>query len=219
MQVNQAPFQVVQSVVDQRWAFAVRHCPSEQESDEDPPLRPDERAEIFPIDGFLGVYTPEQQQITIFSKGIARAAELLDLEVSDVTMTVRLHEWAHALIHVGLSEQDRLRVTQDESLWPDMLATATASFHRFDRGLHERLAQLLVHHGLRSMRAAATAPEAVAILDRRTRAFERLTQHSPTDYRIDRYLSLGRERIVESIYLLKSGGIVSLAAWDTVVTW
>jgi len=218
-EVSQAPFQVVQAVVGNQWTFPVRHGPSERASDEEPPVRLDERTEIIPIDGLLGLYTPVRQEIIIFSKGVAEVARRLDLRAPDVAFAVRLHEWAHALLHVGLSPDDRSRVTKDESLWPATLATATAQFESLETGLHERLAQLLVHHGLRAMRADAKAPEAQAALDRRAAAFEQLTLRAPGDYQIHRYIQVSQERIVTSIRLLKSRGIVGLMAWDTVVTW
>jgi hypothetical protein len=218
-EVSQPPFQVVEAVVGHRWSFAMRHSPSERASDEEPPVRLDEHADIIPIDGLLGLYAPERQEITIFNQGIVRVAQRLSLSVPDTTFAVRLHEWAHALLHVGLAEEARRRVTQDDSAWPAALAAATAQFLSFESGLHERLAQLLVHHGLQTMRAGAKVPEAQAALDRRAAAFERLTQHAPADYHIHRYLQASSDRIVTSIGLLKSRGIVGLTAWDTVVTW
>jgi hypothetical protein len=218
-EVMKPPFQVVQAVVDHKWTFAVGHCPSELESDEEPPVRLDDRAELIPIDGLLGLYTPERQEIKIFSQGIERTAKLLGLREPDITLVVRLHEWAHALLHVGLLEEDRLRVTRDETLWPGTLAAATAAFHSLEPGLHERLAQLIVHHAMRSLRLAATLPQAQTALDRTAEAFEQLMQHAPSDYRIQKYAHVDREKIVTSIGLLKSRGLVGLATWDTVITW
>jgi len=218
-EVSQPPFQVVEAVVGHQWTFAIRHCPAERASDDEPPLRLDEGGDIIPIDGLLGLYRPERQEVTIFNKGIVKVAELLNLGIADITFVVRLHEWAHALLHVGLPQEARVHVTQDESSWPAALAAATAQFQGLESGLHERLAQLLVHHGLRAMRAAAKAPEAQAALGRRAVAFEQLTKRAPADYHIHRYVPMSSERFVKSIGLLKSGGIVGLTAWDTVVTW
>jgi len=52
-EVWKPPFQIVQSVVDYRWTFPINHCPAELQSDEEPPVRLDERAEIIPIDGVV----------------------------------------------------------------------------------------------------------------------------------------------------------------------
>ena len=166
----------------------------------------------------LGIYTPELQQIKIFNRGIVQVAERLDLRQHDITFVVRLHEWAHALIHVGLPETERLRVEKDETSWPTALASATDAFRRLESGLHERLAQLIVHHGLESLRSAAS-PEAQVALDRITAAFEKLMRHAPIDYRIEKYASVPLKKVVSSIALLKNGGLTGLTAWDTVITW
>jgi hypothetical protein len=44
-------------------------------------------------------------------------------------------------------------------------------------------------------------------------------RHAPCDYRIEKYTSVRREKILTSIALLRSGGLAGLSAWDTVVTW
>jgi hypothetical protein len=218
-EIEKPPSQVVQDIVDHKWTFPVAHYPGEIASDEEPPVRLDERADIIPIDGLLGLYTPSRQEITIFKRGIKDVAKRLSLIERDITRVVRLHEWAHALVHVGLPEAERLRVTRDEALWPETLASVTATFQRQERGLHERLAQLIVYHALQSLRSAAVIPEAQSALDRAAAAFEKLTQHAPVDYQIAKYTSVPRSRVVTSVGLLKDGGLVGLKAWDSVITW
>jgi hypothetical protein len=44
-------------------------------------------------------------------------------------------------------------------------------------------------------------------------------QHSPSEYRIEKYTPVPRKKVVTSIGLLRGGGLVGLAAWDTVITW
>ena len=219
VEVLKPPFQVVQAVVEQRWTFPINHYPGEQQSDEEPPIRLGERAEVFPIDGLLGIYSAERQEITIFMRGIKDVATRLGLREQDVTIIVRLHEWAHALLHLGLPDTERVRVTRDEAVWPDTVAAATAWFDLQEVGLHERLAQLIVHHGLTSLRSAAVAPAAQNALDRVAAAFEKVTRHAPSEYQIEKYTSVSRRKVVTSIELLKFGGIVGLPAWDTVITW
>lgn len=191
----------------------------EIESDEEPPIHLGVHPDVIAIDGVLGHYNPGTQQITIFTQGINRVAEILDARVADLTLVVRLHEWAHALLHVGLTEGERLRITQDESLWPEYLARATAWFRALDAPLHERLAQLLTYHGLCSLQAEAELPEAEAALERIARVFDRLTRRAPSEYQIDNYTGVSRGRIVSSIRPLKSGTLIGAPAWETVVTW
>ena len=218
-EVKKPPFQVVQGVVDHNWTFAIGHFPSEIPSDEEPPVRLDEHAEVIPIDEFLGRYSPQRQEVKIFRRGIEQAASRLSLPPQDITFLIRLHEWAHALLHLGLPEENRLRVTEDDKLWPETLAKATAAFHALESGLHERLAQLIVHHAVQSLRSEAKHLEAQKLLDRLAQTFQQLTQHAPNDYRIDKYTAVPRSKFVKSIELLKSGGLVGLTAWETVITW
>jgi hypothetical protein len=218
-QVAVPPFQIVEREVNHEWQFAIPHFPSEIESDEEPPIRLGDRVDMIPIDRVLGLYTPATQQITIFHKGILRVADILKVREHDLTFVVQLHEWAHALVHVGLTEADRLRVTRDDSLWPSCLKEATALFEGLDPYLHERLAQLLTFHGLRSMHTAATAQEAKAALERIAETFTKLTQRAPNEYQIDDYVQVSKRRIVQSIRLLKNRSLIGFSAWDTVVRW
>jgi hypothetical protein len=165
-EVLKSPFQIVQAVVDHNWTFAINHFPREVQSDEKPPVRLDARADIIPIDEVLGIYMPERQEIKIFKRRIEDAAKRLSLHEQDTVLIVRLHEWAHALFHLGLPENERFRVTRDEASWPETLVSATAKFYSLDRGLRERLVQLIVYHGLQSLRSSAATPEGQNVLDR-----------------------------------------------------
>lgn len=110
-QIMQAPFQIIQREVDHRWTFAIAHCPSETESDDEPPIRLAERGDVIAIDGILGLYNPDAQKITIFRKGINRVSKILDARPADLQFVVRLHEWAHTVLHVGLLH--RVHVVRD----------------------------------------------------------------------------------------------------------
>ena len=131
---------------------------------------------------------------------------------------MRIHEWSHALLHVGLAERERLRITRDESLWPGCLREATAWFRALDVELHEHLAQLLTHHGLTSLQADAKLPRAHAALARIASTFERLTRRAPAEYQINKYIGVPKHRLVRSIGLLKSRTLIGAAAWEAVVT-
>ena len=218
-QIQKAPFQIVQEVANNEWLFAVNHVPTQIESDEEPPIRLSDHLDIIPIDGVLGQYNPDKQQITIFRKGMQRVTEALNMRKDDLTFVVLLHEWAHALVHIGLLEDDRLRVTRDDSLWPRCLEEATTTYEGLEPELHERLAQLLTFHGLQSIQAAATAPEAKAVIERIAGTFKELTQRAPREYWIDDYVQVPKHRIIQSIRLLKNSSLVGIAAWDIVVRW
>src|SRR4051812_17107496 len=85
-EVSKPPFQLIQSAVEHRWSFATLHQPTEVTSDDEPPLRLAPREDTISIDGLLGQYDPKEVKITIFSKGTARVAQLLDLREFDVKM-------------------------------------------------------------------------------------------------------------------------------------
>ncbi|MBI3934998.1 MAG: hypothetical protein HY316_09930 [Acidobacteria bacterium] len=218
-QVFVPPYQVTQNAVNQEWTFGMGHFPSEIDSEEEPPIRLGKNVEMIPIDGLLGQYSPATIQITVFRKGIQLVADITKLREHDLLYIVRLHEWAHALMHVGLERQERERLTLDESLWPTYLNLATAGYLRLDGALHERLAQLLVWYGLQGMGQAATVPEAKVALVRIGEAFKTLTHRCPLEYQIDDYLQIPRPRILQSVRLLKNMGINGFEAWDTVIRW
>jgi hypothetical protein len=218
-QVLRLPFQIVQEVVSHEWTFAVNHCPTQVESHEEPPIRLGNHLDVIPIDGVLGQYNPAKQQITIFRKGIQRVAETLNMREDDLTFVVQLHEWAHALVHIGLLEDDRLRVTRDDSLWPRCLEEATSIYEGLDPELHEPLAQLLTFHGLQNIQAAATVPEAKAALARIYGTFKDLMQRAPREYQINDYVQVPKHRIVQSMKLLKNQALNGFYAWDIVVRW
>jgi len=218
-QVMQPPFQIIQRVVNNHYQFAIAHSPSEVHSDDEPPFRLTAEAEVIPIDRVLGTYDPDVQQITIFRKGIDLVAEILKLRPRDVEFVVRLHEWAHALLHIGLPEAERISVTRDESLWPSCLARSNDWFKGQDPHLHEALAQLLTHHGLGWLRSQTTLPEAQATVERISHVFERLTAAAPGEYHIDQYSGSPTNRVVESIHLLKVATLIGFDAWKTVMTW
>jgi hypothetical protein len=167
----------------------------------------------------LGLYTSSTQEITIFRKGISQVAEILTVSPDDLKLIVRLHEWAHALLHLGLEETDRMSVLRDESQWPKREARMNIWFNALDTNLHERLAQLLTRESLRWLKDNATIPSAQAEIDRIAGVFEQVMRRSPSAYQIDKYGNAPKSRIIDSIRLLKSGGLVGTDAWETVVRW
>lgn len=166
----------------------------------------------------LGFYNWRTQVITIFSKGILRVAEILAVSPDDLKRVVQLHEWAHALLHIGLEREDCVLVL-DESQWAKRIGPMNTWFSTLDPNLHESLAQLLTQQGLRWLKREARIPKAQKAIDRITSVFEQLMLRSPAPYRIDKYGNVSKSRIIGSIRLLKSGGLVGADAWETTVTW
>jgi hypothetical protein len=219
-QVLRPPFQVVQEQFDNAWLFAVNHCPVERTSDADPPLCLGEHADTIPIDELLGLYSPQRQEITIFRKGIEQVAGLLEVRPDDLRFVVRLHEWAHALFHVGLRDAERLEVARDESAWGGVVERESALWEATDHALRETIAQLITRNALTSLHASATESAARTALERITQAFETLTHRSPREYQIDDYSAVPWHRIVQAFAFLKERHLSgSMYVWKTVVTW
>lgn len=219
LEVLRSPYRVVQDAVDTRWEFAIGHFPSYELSDEDPPVRLTVHPEEIAIDGLLGLYDSRAQEITIFSKGIRRVAKILGVSTDDLTLVVQYHEWAHALLHLGLDREDCALVVRDESQWAERIGRMNTWFSTLDPNLHETLAQLLARQGLCWLKEEARIPDAQKSIDRITRVFEQLMRRAPAAYRIDKYSNVSKSRIIGSIRLLKSGGLVGADAWETTVTW
>lgn len=219
IQVRRMPFEVIQGAVNYDLKFASQGIPSEVTSKKDPPVSLTDRTEEIVIDGILGRYDPSKKEITIFQKGIKWAAKILKARPDDLLQIVRLHEWAHALLHLGLEEADYKSVLQDDSLLAPQLARQESWFNALDPNLHESLAQLLTRESLRLLRDQATIPEAQAALDRVQELFKLLMRYAPSRYRIDKFENTAKSRILGSIHLLRNGGLVGADAWEMVLRW
>ena len=125
--------------------------PLEVYSDDQPSFTPQapEQENWIPIDVLLGIYQFRSRKIKIFHKNIVYFADAtFNCKPSDLEFIVRLHEYAHALIHLGLFWKDepdliRKHATGHESDWKSYLRTRSAAFRSLPAGVHEFLAQVL----------------------------------------------------------------------------
>ena len=125
--------------------------PTEVYSDKMPNFIPSSREEEgwIPIDVLLGSYKPKTRTIVIYRKPIARfASHPLKCGVSDLEFIVRLHEYAHALVHVGVlwpEEPDVLRkyLQGQETDWRAFVRDRSKAFRVLDTQTGEFLAQTL----------------------------------------------------------------------------
>jgi hypothetical protein len=218
-EVRRLPFEVIQGAFNYELTFGDRPFPSEKISKKNPPISLTDRTEEIVIDGTLGFYDSTTKTITIFSKAINRAAEILGVSAIDLTQIVRLHEYAHALLHLGVDKAARRSLMPGDSLSAEHVDRMDSWFKALDPNLHEALAQLLVREGLRWLKDKATIPDAQASIDRLQEVFRRLMQRAPSAYQIDKFDSIEKGRIFGGIRLLKNGGLVGADAWETVVTW
>ena len=218
-EIMRPPEVILQGVFNDQWTFPIEHKPSEISSRANPPRRITVRSDIIPIDEYLGRYDSSTQEITIFSKSIKQAASILKASPFHLTLIVRLHEYAHALLHLGIEQGDHLSVLGKKSEWNERLSRMNAWFNGLDPRLHETLAQLVTREGLRWLKYEATIPEALDAIDRITDLFTELSERQLREYQIDEYEELSTTRLISSIRLLKSGGLVGFDAWKTVVKW
>ncbi len=218
-QANRPSDAIIQGAVNYHWTFPIGQGPSVITSDADPPRRISDRSEIIAIDDSLGRYDSSTREITIFNKGIEQAASILNASSWDLALIVRLHEWAHALLHLGLEGSYHAEILRDESRWTEQVARMNAWFNSLSPKFHEILAQLLTREGLRWLKDEATIPDAQLEIDRIADVFVRLMRRQQPEYHIHAYDDVQRNRIINSIRLLKGGGLVGFDAWETTVKW
>lgn len=216
--VFRAPFHVIQDVANNKYEFVVGKSPKEVLSDEEPPTTIEERAEIIPIDEYLGLYEPNRIKITVFNKGIENASTIIKCNPKHLRCIVRLHEWSHALIHIALSKDDGLRALKEESYWEECLEQSNQIYGSMETKLHEHLAQLLTYHSLNLICDKSEHPEAKEFVGHVIKTFQELNKRQPSEYKINDHFKIPRDRIIRSIDLLKKGWLKGVFdAWRTVV--
>jgi len=202
------------------YSFVIGKSPSEERTNRDPPSEMSKDREIIPIDEYLGLYEPNKMKITIFNKGLRRASEILGCNIEHLGMIVRCHEWAHAIIHVGVTDDERLQASQSDEGWQKILHKHTEIYAGIDDRLHEVFAQLLTYYALQGKEERCTRQVSKNTLDRIIKLFFNLNKHQPTEYRINNLTEISRDRFMKSIDLVKRGNLrLSYGAWETITTW
>lgn len=218
-EVLQPPFQVIRKLVGNEYDFVIGKFPKEIVTNEEPPIQLDERAEIIPIERYLGLYEPTKIKITIFNKGIKNASNIIKCNVEHLKYIVRLHEWSHALVHIGFSENEIFELSENDKLWNKKVTEATKIYTSIEDKLHERIAQLLTYHSILLIMKNVKYEKSKKILKKILNVFLELNKRQPPEYRINNYLSIPKKRIIQSIYLLKKGWLKVFNAWDIAIKW
>ncbi len=125
--------------------------PTEIYSEDQPTFMPRsaEEEDWIPIDVLLGCYRPQNRTIFIFHRNIEHCAtHRLHCDVSDLEIVVRLHEYAHALVHLGVFWPEECDVIRDylrdqETDWKAFLRNRSKAFRSLQSDAHEFLAQIL----------------------------------------------------------------------------
>lgn len=192
--------------------------PTEDQSNDDPPKIVADKAEIIPIDEFLGLYRPLEHKITIFNKGIEAASNIIKCNSDDLRYVVRLHEWAHALIHLGSEDDVASKARTDNDYMQDCIKQADRIYDSIEKRLHEQLAQLLTYHSLKMLSKNAKGDRGKEINSERIRVFKELNKRQPMEYIVDKYLDMSHERFIESIRFIKKDWLKgTFEPWDRIM--
>jgi hypothetical protein len=120
-------------------------------SDAQPRLKPQtaEEEKLIPIDELLGQYDYKKQSIEIFTKNITHFAKSeLNCDVASLEYIVRIHEHAHALLHLGVSWDDEPSLMHNyaegqQTDWKPFLRLRLRAFKSLLSESHEFIAQLI----------------------------------------------------------------------------
>lgn len=218
-QIMQPPYKLIEGVLRYDFTFAQGNYPGEERSELEPPFRVGKKQEIFPIDELLGRYEPEKQLITIYNKGIKEVAAQLDVREFDVLYIVRLHEWAHAILHLGMNSKERQELSVNKGReFPTK--EALEAFQSIEDSVHELLAQILVFYALQDAIASASVPEARSALERILTVFHKIESHQPPEYNIGSFLNVPRARVLKAIDLLKMQILPGKSdLWTEILVW
>jgi len=220
-QVQKRPPETLATLTNYHLTIGIDELVSEKERKDDPPKLFSEKSEIIEIDGCLGFYNPEEREITTFVKGIEKASQIIGCKAVHLEHIVRLHEYSHAIVHIGLSEDDRQRGARENNYLRTFLEQATTIYNSIEHSLHEHLAQLLTHHSLKILREGARHPIAQDAIDQRIKAFKKLNSYQPAEYRLrDEDRRVPRDKIIRALDLLKSRQLwCTFEAWSTIIYW
>lgn len=138
------------------------------------------QSDELPIDVLFGTYQPATRRIELFHKNIQHYAPAFTAEFPQLLKIVRLHEYAHALVHLGTEVEsvpsDLGLVDADGNTdWPAFEVARTNQFEAIDTETHEFLAQALTYAALTKL---ASTGQSYGLLE----VFDRLEAKQPAHY-------------------------------------
>jgi hypothetical protein len=146
------------------------------------PATPDEDG-LRPIDVLYGQYDPTTRSIEIFVNRINQDAETFGGEPDELLELVRIHEHAHAVVHLGSRADDVHRDLSafgqsNKTDWSKFISERTSWFTGLSLELHEFLAQALTYASvcrLSSQQRSAKLREVFGALEAKQLAHYRLS--------------------------------------------
>src|SRR5690606_38158045 len=137
------PFQLVCAAAG--LVFSTSLPVRERDTNEEPPDW-NKRDAGWTIDRLLGPYDPDNREITIYNKGVEHAVKQLDTTTERLRYVVRLHEWSHAVFHVGVDREKahelaKASLADDKAAEQQMVQTLTEAYQSTAYHVHEQIAQ------------------------------------------------------------------------------
>lgn len=223
-EIHRGAYQLARAATGLMLATALQA--GEQHSEEDPPQWA-RRDEGWTIDGLLGQYDAKARMITIFDKGIAHVAAQMGTAAERLEYVVRLHEWGHAMFHLGVDGETSAALAQASLAGRDaeirtMDQALTAAYNAVDPYVHEQIAQAITRIALEDVQRGATMDESKAAAAGLIDTFERLMQRQPVQYRIDSHLAADQlaRRLRDTIRLIRQKRLMGdRQTWDTIMAW
>lgn len=166
----------------------------------------------------LGTYSPLERKITLYDKRIKAMANQLKCKYSALEDIVFAHEVAHALIHLGIRKDSKIRKG------PKLLKSLDRINKGIDPYLHEQFAEILAYNGIK---ASVEFHDNYGKDDRYwnkepyiLEVYNKLETHQPPEYNIDDLKRLDSEKLLKLIELFKFGKLEgTLDNWDIIITF
>jgi len=136
--------------------------------------------DLAPIDALYGIYKPENLEITIFVENIKADAHRFRLPYADFLSIVRLHEYAHAIVHLGIDCGEFIQNgIGGRTYWDSFRNMRDEALAALDRPSHEFLAQAIT--------LACLASDSQGTASHRTiETFDEIEDRQPRIYKLSK---------------------------------
>jgi hypothetical protein len=173
-------------------------------SDDDPPIiseRKGEWIELYPPDyeRLLGQYSGKNTEIILFTKGIEWLANKMNLHPSHLEKIVKLHEYAHALHHLGSGDLIIEKGVELARIWK----AKHRCFQAAPSDFKEQIAQVTTLLAIRHRRGEVQLQESKDFFSGLEDIFIQLMRNQSEPYRLpDVVLEMDENRLQIKLTLL-----------------
>ena len=168
------------------------------------------------IDDLLGKYEPALRKITLYDNNIKAGAKSLKCQYKALKYVVKLHEYAHAIVHLGITDKERGKFKFGK-LSSKNMDKINASI---DKELHEVFAQIITYNYLKKTydgnRERSISQD--ASMKPKLDAFEKLEEHQSYEYRLGKLKKVDFKELNKCMELFKSKdfGPRTLEVWNII---